>query len=53
MNNVFTLSASGSAVVIDLTSGSPSILHWGADLGPIESTDDLLKAVTDRFRTRI
>ncbi len=47
MNNVFALSASGSAVVIDLTSGSPSILHWGADLGPIESTDDLLRAVTD------
>ena len=47
MNNVFALSASGSAVVIDLTSGSPSILHWGADLGSIQSTNDLLKAVTD------
>jgi len=45
--NVFALRADGTAVIIDLTSGQPSILHWGADLGSIESVDDLLKAVVD------
>lgn len=32
--SVIYLRSSGSAVVVDLSSGSPLILHWGTDLGP-------------------
>lgn len=46
-NNLFPLRADGTAVIIDLSTGSPSILHWGADLGEIHSSLDLLKAVAE------
>ena len=43
--NLFELRADGTAVIVDLTSGSPSILHWGADVG--SASADLVTATVD------
>jgi hypothetical protein len=29
----YTLSADGVSVIIDLSTGTPVVLHWGSDLG--------------------
>lgn len=41
------LRAGGVSVVIDLASGTPSVLHWGADLGDLKPVGDLRAIVAD------
>jgi len=37
--NFVTLNADGVAVLVDLATGTPVILHWGSDLGAINPAD--------------
>lgn len=46
-DKLIELRADGISVVIDLSSGSPSVLHWGADIGEVESSAELLRATID------
>lgn len=42
---VLSLSAAGTSLVLDVSGRVPSILHWGADIGPLEA------ATADALRT--
>ena len=42
MSNTIHLSQAGVSVVIDTTSGTPAILHWGKALPAIQNVDDLV-----------
>ncbi len=35
---VLTLRAAGSSIVVDTAGRMPRVLHWGADLGPVDAT---------------
>lgn len=47
INTYFELNAAGVSVIIDLSSGTPVILHWGINIGTIEANSDLLKVVRE------
>lgn len=43
----FTLEADGVSVVIDLSTGTPVVLHWGVELGGPNQAKDLLSAMQE------
>lgn len=43
----FELTAADVALIIDISSGTPAILHWGSSLGPDISNSDLVKVVRE------
>ncbi|BDS49301.1 alpha-galactosidase [Rhodoluna sp. KAS3] len=43
----YTLSADGVSVIIDLSTGRPVVLHWGADLGSAIDAKSLLSAMQE------
>lgn len=43
----YTLSADGVSVIIDLSTGTPVVLHWGADLGSAIDAKSLLSAMQE------
>ncbi len=43
----FTLEADGVSVVIDLSTGTPVVLHWGLELGGPNLAKDLLSAMQE------
>jgi alpha-galactosidase len=47
LNELIELHADGTSVIVDLTTGTPSILHWGAEIGSVQSHESLLKATID------
>ncbi len=47
INTYYELNAAGVSVIIDLSSGTPVILHWGINIGSIEANSDLLKVVRE------
>lgn len=46
-NNFYELNSAGVSVIIDLSSGTPVVLHWGINIGTIEANSDLLKVVRE------
>lgn len=46
-SSIFELSADGVSLIVDTSTGTPVILHWGADLGFKEIGDDLLMVVRE------
>lgn len=46
-SDLIHLRAGGISVLLDVAVGTPSILHWGADLGDVELTPDLRAIVAD------
>ncbi|MEU6860653.1 alpha-galactosidase [Glycomyces sp. NPDC046736] len=46
---VFTLRAAGASLVVGPAGPVPRVLHWGADLGPVEAQDLLMTAVPARL----
>ncbi|WP_138275600.1 alpha-galactosidase [Rhodoluna limnophila] len=43
----YTLSADGVSVIIDLSTGTPVVLHWGSDLGSAIDAKSLLSAMQE------
>lgn len=46
-DSVFELSSGGTSLIIDVSSGTPVVLHWGCSLGQIDLRSNLIKATTE------
>jgi alpha-galactosidase len=44
MSELINLAANGTGLVVEAGPGLPRVLHWGADLGPVD--DDFVRAAT-------
>ncbi len=47
MGDIFHLSRAGVSVVLDVSTGTPNILHWGAQIGGALDVDSLIRASRD------